>query len=97
MKYLRALLSLLVAGGLTYIFSRPLGPAPALGPFFSPFTGFWQNAESPDKQPPADIQLQGLKGEVTVKYDDNGVPHIFADNDEDLYFAQGFIIARGIS
>ena len=94
MKYIRALLSLLVAGGLTYIFSRPLGPAPALGPFFSPFTGFWQNAEPAEKLPPTDIKLQGLKGEVTVKYDDNGVPHIFADNDEDLYFAQGFIIAR---
>ncbi len=94
MKYLRALLSLLVAGGLTYLLNRPLGPVPALGLFLSPFTGFWQNAEAPLKTPPTDIQLQGLKGEVTVKYDDNGVPHVFADNDEDLYFAQGYIIAR---
>ena len=94
MKYLRAFLSLVIAGGLTYLLNRPLGVLPALGPFFSPFTGFWQNADAPLKLPPADMKLAGLRGEVTVKYDDNGVPHVFADNDEDLYFAQGYIIAR---
>ncbi|AEI47609.1 penicillin acylase family protein [Runella slithyformis] len=94
MKYLRALLSLLVAGGLTYLLNRPLGPAPALGPFFSPFTGFWQNNNAPQQTVASELKLQGLKGEVTVKYDDNGVPHIFAENDEDLFFAQGYIIAR---
>ncbi|MEZ4903307.1 MAG: penicillin acylase family protein [Spirosomataceae bacterium] len=94
MKYLRALLSLCVAAGLTYFLNRPIAVLPALGPFFSPFSGFWQNADAPLKLPPADMQLQGLKGEVTVKYDDNGVPHIFADNDEDLYIAQGYVIAR---
>jgi penicillin G amidase len=87
-------LSLVIAGGLTYLLNRPLGVLPALGPFFSPFTGFWQNADAPLKLPPADMKLAGLKGEVTVRYDDNGVPHVFADNDEDLYFAQGYIIAR---
>ncbi|MFN4145272.1 MAG: penicillin acylase family protein [Runella sp.] len=94
MAYLRALLSLLVAGGLTYLLNRPVAVLPALGPFFSPFTGFWQNADAPLKLPPADVKMQGLKGEVVVKYDDNGVPHIFADHDEDLYFAQGYVIAR---
>ncbi|TAG69314.1 MAG: penicillin acylase family protein, partial [Runella slithyformis] len=94
MKYLRAALSLLFAGGLTFMLNRPLGPVPALGPFFSPFTGFWQNAEKPVNTPPSDIKLQGLKGEVTVQYDDNHVPHIFADNDEDLYFAQGYVLAK---
>ncbi|RDB05213.1 penicillin acylase family protein [Runella aurantiaca] len=94
MKYIRALLSLLVAGGLTYLLNQPLGPAPALGPFFSPFTGFWQNDEAPQKASSSELKLQGLKGEVIVKYDDNGIPHIFAENDEDLFFAQGYIIAR---
>jgi penicillin G amidase len=94
MKYLRALLSLLVAGGLTYLLNLPLGPAPALGPFFSPFTGFWQNNDAPKQPAASELKLSGLKGGVTVKYDDNGVPHIFAENDEDLFFAQGYIIAR---
>ena len=94
MKYIRAALSLLFATGLTYLLNRPLGPVPALGPFFSPFTGFWQNAEKPVNVPPSEIKLQGLKGEVTVKYDDNRVPHIFDENDEDLYFAQGYVLAQ---
>ena len=38
--------------------------------------------------------LNGMRDTVTVRYDDNAVPHIFAKNDEDLYFAQGYVIAR---
>jgi penicillin G amidase len=94
MKYLRATVSLLLAAGLTYFLNRPISVLPALGSFFSPFTGFWQNAEKPINLPPSDIKLAGVKGDVSVQYDDNGVPHIFADNDEDLYFAQGYVIAR---
>ncbi|MCG8636603.1 MAG: penicillin acylase family protein [Desulfobacterales bacterium] len=40
------------------------------------------------------IHLKGLKEEVEVRTDDHGVPHIFAQNREDLYFAQGYIVAR---
>ena len=40
------------------------------------------------------IQLEGLSGTVEVFTDDYGVPHIFAQNDEDLFFAQGYITAR---
>jgi penicillin G amidase len=94
MKYITAAGSLLLAIGLTYILNNPLGPLPALGPFISPFTGFWQNAEKPISLPPTDLKLPGLKAEVTVSYDDNGVPHIFAQNDADLYYAQGYVIAR---
>ena len=94
MKYLRALLSLAVVAGLLFVLNRPLGPAPALGPFFNPFSGFWQNAESHNKSAPSQLTLAGLKNEVVVKYDDNGVPHIFAQNDEDLYFAQGYVLAQ---
>jgi len=94
MKYFRAALSLLFASGLTFLLNRPLGPVPALGVFFSPFTGFWQNAEKPANIPATDLKLQGLKEEVTILYDENRVPHIFAQNDEDLYFAQGYVVAQ---
>ena len=40
------------------------------------------------------IHLKGLKSEVAVRTDDHGVPHIFADNEQDLFFAQGYIVAR---
>jgi len=40
------------------------------------------------------INIKGLNKPVEVRTDDHGVPHIFAENDEDLFFAQGYITAR---
>ncbi len=40
------------------------------------------------------LQVDGLKAPVEVRTDDHGIPHIFAQSNEDLFFAQGFITAR---
>jgi len=40
------------------------------------------------------IELQGLKKPVEVIRDRWGVPHIFAQTDDDLFFAQGFVAAQ---
>jgi penicillin G amidase len=39
------------------------------------------------------VQLQGLRAAVTVRRDERGIPYIEAANDEDLYFAQGYVTA----
>jgi len=39
------------------------------------------------------IQLQGLRAPVTIRRDERGIPYIEATNDDDLYFAQGYITA----
>jgi penicillin G amidase len=39
------------------------------------------------------LQLPGLHERVTVRRDERGIPYIEAANDEDLYFAQGYITA----
>jgi penicillin amidase len=39
------------------------------------------------------ISLPGLHNRVTVRRDERGIPHIEAANDDDLYFAQGYITA----
>ena len=39
-------------------------------------------------------QVQGLRARVEVRTDQHGVPHIFAQNEADLFFAQGYITAR---
>src|SRR5688572_3715627 len=41
-----------------------------------------------------EIRLSGLGGEVTVLRDEWGVPHIYASNTDDLFFAQGFVAAQ---
>jgi penicillin amidase len=42
----------------------------------------------------ADLQLQGLQAPVEVLYDDFGVPHIYAGNEEDMYQAFGYVHAQ---
>lgn len=66
----------------------------AAGRFLDPFHGCWQNAESEDEFQDMELEQSGLKAPVSVVYDLKRVPHIFAQNDDDLYFAQGFVTAR---
>lgn len=40
------------------------------------------------------VTLQGIHAPVEVVYDKYGIPHIFAQNEEDLFFAEGFIVAK---
>lgn len=40
------------------------------------------------------IFVPDVKEEVTVRTDDQGVPHIYANNTYDLYFAQGYVQAQ---
>ncbi|MEU4872878.1 penicillin acylase family protein [Streptomyces sp. NPDC021608] len=40
------------------------------------------------------ITLEGLSGPVDVKRDGYGIPQIYADSDEDLFMAQGFVQAQ---
>jgi penicillin amidase len=39
------------------------------------------------------IALAGLHDRVTVRRDERGIPYIEAANDEDLYFAEGYVMA----
>lgn len=38
-------------------------------------------------------QVKGIKDKVTIRRDERGIPYIEAQNDEDLYFAQGYATA----
>jgi penicillin amidase len=41
-----------------------------------------------------ELTLEGLQKPVEVLYDDYGVPHIYAQNDEDAYYALGYVHAQ---
>ena len=64
---------------------------PQISSFFSPHTGFWQNAYRLDNFKTKEFQNAGIQGSVI--YDDRMVPHIFADNLSDAYFLQGYVHA----
>jgi penicillin G amidase len=69
-------------------------PAPAFGKFLSPQHGFWQNAESDDTNFGGALSFPSLKGKVDVYFDERLVPHVFAEQENDLYFVQGFLHAK---
>ena len=46
------------------------------------------------QQTPETVHLAGLKQPVDILVDHWGVPHIYASNEADLFFAQGFNVAR---
>lgn len=41
-----------------------------------------------------ELTVSGLNGEVTVYRDERGMPHIYAEDEHDLYFATGYIMAQ---
>ncbi len=92
MKYFKLISALILTLGLFYVLNTKLGSIPPLGKFLVPNTGIWQNegTESTDGL----LELIGLEDEVTVHYDAQLIPHVFAKNDYDLYKAQGFITAK---
>jgi penicillin amidase len=45
------------------------------------------------QQAPTTITIAGLHDRVTVRRDERGIPYIEATNNDDLYFAQGYITA----
>lgn len=94
MRFIPVLISAAITLILISVLNRQWGSTPPLGKFLSPQEGFWQNAEPIGKDFNEALALPGLKGKVEVWLDDRMVPHVFADNDADAYFAQGYLHAR---
>jgi penicillin amidase len=83
---------------LVMVFNNQLpaggGKTPVLGSFLSPQQGFWQNAEPADVDFNANLKFPDLKGKTTVYFDDRLVPHIYAEQENDAYFVQGYLHAK---
>ena len=73
--------------------SKLVTPLP-LGKFLSPQHGVWQNAEPVNEDFTADLSFHQLSGKVNVYLDDRLVPHIFAEQENDAYFVQGYLHAK---
>jgi penicillin amidase len=88
------LLSVILMAAVAYFYSVAVGSLPPAGDFFHPTRGFWANAEISDLNAELDLNFDAVSEPVEIYYDERGVPHIFAQNDRDLYFAQGYVTAR---
>lgn len=94
MKYFGFLISLILALILAIALSLQLGQVPPLGWLLDPYHGFWQNAYSEDELAKDQVKLKNLSAPVEIVYDEYLVPHIFAQNEPDLFRAQGYVTAQ---
>lgn len=94
MKYIGFAFALIITISLGMALSLQFGSIPPLGKLMDPNHGFWQNSFAEDQIAQEEIFLEGLVSEITVSYDEDLIPHIFAKNEEDLYMAQGYVTAQ---
>ena len=78
---------------LAFVLNTKFGTLPPLLKFLNPFTGFWQNAEKMSISKQNTLKLKRTEEAVNVVFDDRMIPHIFAKNDHDVYYTQGYITA----
>lgn len=94
-KYIQFFIWLLISIVWIILLNRPIANLPALGPFFSPKTGFWANAEDITGDEPVFLMpSDSLKDSLIIILHDRMIPHIIAQEEEDLYFAQGYLHAH---
>lgn len=90
---LKALICIIIPILLAFSLNTKFGNLPPLLKFLNPFTGFWQNAEKIKISKSHSLILKGTREKVDVVFDDRMIPHIFAANDHDVYYTQGYITA----
>jgi penicillin amidase len=98
MRFVYFFLTVTITAALIWALNRqwPVGgiKTPRLGYFLSPQQGFWKNAESASASFDLTVKSPELKGKVDVYIDQKLIPHVYAENDFDAYFVQGYVHAR---
>lgn len=94
MKYLSFISTLVLTCTLGVLLGLPFGQVPPIAPLLDPNHGFWQNSFSEDQLAEESLDLENLNAAVEVVYDEQLIPHIYAENELDLYRAQGYITAK---
>ena len=90
------IITALVTVGLVWLLDSPLKigdrTLPPMGCFLSPSHGFWQNADN-HKYFDNTIRFEGVDSDLSIVFDKRMVPHVFASDEHDLFFAQGYVHA----
>ena len=95
MKLFKTIAALLLTALWIAALSLPIGKLPPLGNFLSPGTGFWANAEPKTSAQNSfrPYRKDSVLAQTTIIFDKRLVPHIKANNDYALYYAQGYVQA----
>lgn len=93
MNKLKALICIVIPIAVAFALNTKFGDTPPILKFLNPFTGFWQNAEGNTPAKQKKLALKGAKAPIDILFDDRMIPHVFAQNDHDVYYAQGYVTA----
>lgn len=98
MPWFRFLFTLLLTVGLIIVMDRPLTikeqTLPPLGRFFSPQHGYWQQAEPiAISSFSREMAISEVRDSLHIYIDKDMIPRIFAKNDRDAIFGQGYVSA----
>ncbi len=94
MRYFKSLAILIITIILLYFLNIGFGSVPPLGRIMDPVQGFMANAETQADLSSKDIIIKNKKIKGNVYFDEQLVPHIYADDDRSLYFLQGYVTAQ---
>ena len=94
MRIIHFSISVFITIALIVLLGTKLFLQAPLAELLSPQHGVWQNAEPATINYSAELSFPGLKGKAEVYFDERLVPHVFAENDEDAFFIQGYLHAK---
>ncbi|SVE02087.1 uncharacterized protein METZ01_LOCUS454941, partial [marine metagenome] len=92
MTNIRYLILPIITTLLIWVLNTRIGSLPPIGKFLDPFHGYLALVDSDDLNH-LQLNVDGLQGQVTIQFDELRIPHIFSENESDLYFAQGYVMA----
>lgn len=83
--------SALVLGLVVVLCATGVGGLPALGQVLNPGTGVWRLSPEATAAESGTRSLPGLRQPATVTFENNGLPHIKAGEDSDLWQVVGYL------
>tara|TARA_Y100000817_G_scaffold12189_1_gene9495 strand:- start:215 stop:2626 length:2412 start_codon:yes stop_codon:yes gene_type:complete len=90
LKTIKPVLLFFILIAYIYVLNISVFNLPPIGKLLNPYSGFFQNGLVNKFD---EIELPGIKDEVNLQIDSLLIPHIYAKNDEDLYYVQGYMHA----
>lgn len=84
-------IAVVVTGALAFVSFAGAGSLPGLGGLLTPGSGVWTYASGAELPTDESLSLAGLDGEVTVGYEESGMPHVTAGTDADMFRAIGYL------
>ncbi len=75
---------------LIHLLNNKIGSYPPIGKFLDPFHGYVGNNDDIKNK----IKFINTKNSLEIIWDENNIPHIFAENENDMYMAQGYVVAN---